>query len=308
LFGIKQGESGEDGVSYDLKVSAAAINKQDGTLYPNTVTVSILKSKGAEITNIAPGNYESWEFHYSVDNGATYNAIESNPVTTEGDDGMLFRARYTGDPDNLVLTEYVPIVKASQIEGINGVSYSLQLSDIVLNYTQNSDGTCPFKMTGTVDLYRLEADGSSEKLDNSSAYIQYKMTGEDSKTDLTYSSGSWSLSIEKTLSASSTSVSLYAYNMNGAYFTSMSVPVSAAGKKGEKGEQGEKGDPGSSSGPTGQTFKGSPLRMLGAWVEGKKYYDGKRDAEDGVFYQDVVLYNNMYYACINTETGDTNNW
>lgn len=35
LYGIKQG--GQNGVSYDLKVSADAINKQDGTLYPRSV-------------------------------------------------------------------------------------------------------------------------------------------------------------------------------------------------------------------------------------------------------------------------------
>lgn len=57
-----------------------------------------------------------------------------------------------------------------------------------------------------------------------------------------------------------------------------------------------------------QTLKGSPLRIVGAWASGKKYYDGKRDAENGIFYQDVVLYENMYYVCVNTDTGESNNW
>lgn len=74
----------------------------------------------------------------------------------------------------------------------------------------------------------------------------------------------------------------------------MVIPISAAGKDGEAA--------------TGQTFKGSPLRILDSWESGKKYYDGKRDAENGVFYQDVVLYNNMYYACINTEAGESDQW
>ena len=34
---------------------------------------------------------------------------------------------------------------------------------------------------------------------------------------------------------------------------------------------GEKGDPGDRS--IGQTFKGSPLRIVGAWTSGKKYYE-----------------------------------
>lgn len=48
--------------------------------------------------------------------------------------------------------------------------------------------------------------------------------------------------------------------------------------------------------------------MRGLWTSGTMYYDGKRAADDGVFYQDIVLYNNTYYACINTETGAANNW
>ena len=77
----------------------------------------------------------------------------------------------------------------------------------------------------------------------------------------------------------------------------MTIPVSSAG---------EKGDPG--DGSIGQTFKGSPLRIVGAWTSGKKYYDGKRDAENGIFYQDVVLYENMYYVCVNTDSGESDHW
>lgn len=62
------------------------------------------------------------------------------------------------------------------------------------------------------------------------------------------------------------------------------------------------------SGINGLTFKGSPLRIVGAWTSGKKYYDGKRDAENGIFYQDVVLYENMYYVCVNTDSGESDHW
>lgn len=61
-------------------------------------------------------------------------------------------------------------------------------------------------------------------------------------------------------------------------------------------------------GSTGQTFNGSPLRIVGEWVRGKKYYDGRRDAENCIFYQDVVLYNNMYYVCTDTDSGEENHW
>jgi hypothetical protein len=77
----------------------------------------------------------------------------------------------------------------------------------------------------------------------------------------------------------------------------MTIPVSSSGDKGDPGD-----------GSIGQTFKGSPLRIIGAWTSGKKYYDGKRDAENGIFYQDVVLYENMYYVCVNTDSGESDNW
>nr|DAE29092.1 MAG TPA: hypothetical protein [virus sp. ctx9V1] len=77
----------------------------------------------------------------------------------------------------------------------------------------------------------------------------------------------------------------------------MTIPVSSSGDKGDPGD-----------GSIGQTFKGSPLRIVGAWTSGKKYYDGKRDAENGIFYQDVVLYENMYYVCVNTDSGESDHW
>lgn len=61
-------------------------------------------------------------------------------------------------------------------------------------------------------------------------------------------------------------------------------------------------------GGSSQTSVGSPLRMVGGWISGHKYYDGKRATSDGVFYQDVILYNNTYYACVDTEEGERNNW
>lgn len=76
-------------------------------------------------------------------------------------------------------------------------------------------------------------------------------------------------------------------------------------------KDGAKGD------TTVQAFKGSPLRLRGSYSdivsvedgEEWKFFDGKRAAaKDGVMYQDVVVYNNMYYVCINSESGKTDNW
>lgn len=296
MYGIKQG--GQNGVSYDLKVSAAAINKQDGALYPKSVNVKVVKGDGPNITEIGPNNYEGWSFKYSINDGDSYKDIDSNPVSTEGDNGMLF----TATNGTITLREFVPIVKSSVVAGLNGVSYSLQLSNLQLTYKpQNS--AYSFHISGTVQLYRIEAGGSSTEITNDDAKIKYQLGSDSSKTELTYQSGGWRLDISKTLSSSSDVIMLYAYNTNGVYLTSISVPVSASGEKGEKGDKGDTGE-----GSTGQTYNGSPLRIVGAWKSGKKYYDGKRDVENGIFYQDVVLYNNIYYVCINTDSGEENHW
>ncbi len=44
------------------------------------------------MTEIYPNNYEGWSFKYSINNGDSYKDIDSNPVSTEGDNGMLFTA------------------------------------------------------------------------------------------------------------------------------------------------------------------------------------------------------------------------
>lgn len=163
------GTAGENAVSYDIKTSTSTINYQDGTMYPNLISVYVVKSNGSQITNITPSNGSGWSFSYSVDGGDTWTTISSDQIQTEGDNGMLFKATN----GTIMLNEYVPIVRS----GING-----------------------------------------------------------------------------------------------------------------------------------QTLKGSPLRIVGAWASGKKYYDGKRDAENGIFYQDVVLYENMYYVCVNTDTGESDHW
>lgn len=161
------GTAGENAVSYDIKTSTSTINYQDGTMYPNLISVYVAKSNGSQITNITPSNGSGWQFSYSVDEGDTWNTISSDQIQTEGDNGMLFKATN----GTIMLNEYVPIVRS----GINE--------------------------------------------------------------------------------------------------------------------------------PNGAT-----LRIVGAWASGKKYYDGKRDAENGIFYQDVVLYENMYYVCVNTDTGESDHW
>ena len=279
------GTAGENAVSYDIKTSTSTINYQDGTMYPDLISIYVAKSDGSQITNITPSNSSNWSFSYSINGGSTWTAISSDQIQTEGDNGMLFKATN----GTITLTEYVPIIR-SGINGLNGITYSLQLSNISLSYAP-ADQDYNLQMSCNVNLYK---NGTSINDTEANLYMQLNS---NSRTSLQYDSDHWDASVNATVQSKSSTITIYAENKNGAYLTSMTIPVSSSGDKGDPGD-----------GSIGQTFKGSPLRIVGAWASGKKYYDGKRYAENGIFYQDVVLYENMYYVCVNTDTGESDHW
>lgn len=273
------GTAGESAVSYDIKTSTSTINYQDGTMYPKTISVYVVKSNGSQITNITPSNSSGWSFSYSVDGGDAWTAISSDQIQTEGDNGMLFRATN----GTMTLSEYVPIIRA----GINVSTYSLQLSNISLSYVP-ADQNYNLQMSCNVNLYKNEnvVDSTDANL-----YNLYMQLNSNDRTTLQYSTDHWDATVNTTVQSKSSTITIYAYNTNGAYLTSMTIPVSASGDT-----------------SIGQTFKGSPLRITGEWKSGTKYYDGKRSAESGIFYQDVVLYKGIYYACVNTDSGEADHW
>lgn len=279
------GTAGENAVSYDIKTSTSTINYQDGTMYPDLISVYVAKSDGSQITNITPSNSSNWSFSYSINGGNTWTAISSDQIQTEGDNGMLFKATN----GTITLTEYVPIIR-SGINGLNGITYSLQLSNISLSYAP-ADQDYNLQMSCNVNLYK---NGTSINDTEANLYMQLNS---NSRTSLQYDSDHWTVTLNTTVQSKSSTITIYAENKNGAHLTSMTIPVSSSGDKGDPGD-----------GSIGQTFKGSPLRIVGAWTNGKKYYDGKRDAENGIFYQDVVLYKNMYYVCVNTDSGESDHW
>lgn len=270
------GTAGENAISYDIKTSTSTINYQDGTMYPKLISVYVVKSNGSQVTNITPLNNSGWSFSYSVDGGVVWTSISSDQIRTEGDNGMLFKATN----GIITLNEYVPIVRS----GINGPTYSLQLSNISLSYVP-ADQDYNLQMSCNVNLYKNEST-----VDNTDANL-YIQTNSNDRTALQYNTDHWDASVNTTVQSKSSTITIYAYNTNGAYLTSMTIPVSSSGDA-----------------SIGQTFKGSPLRITGEWQSGKKYYDGKRDAESGIFYQDVVIYKNIYYACINTDAGEEDLW
>lgn len=273
------GTAGESAVSYDIKTSTSTINYQDGAMYPKTISVYVVKSNGSQITNITPSNGSGWSFSYSVDGGGTWITISADQIQTEGDNGMLFKATN----GTIVLSEYVPIVRS----GINGSTYSLQLSNISLSYVP-ADQNYNLQMSCNVNLYKNENATDST---DANLYNLYMQLNSNDRTTLQYNTDHWDATANTTVQSKSSTITIYAYNTNGAYLTSMTIPVSASGDA-----------------SIGQTFKGSPLRIAGEWQSGTKYYDGKRSAESGIFYQDVVLYKGVYYACVNTDSGEADYW
>lgn len=279
------GTAGENAVSYDIKTSTSTINYQDGTMYPDLISVYVAKSDGSQITNITPSNSSNWSFSYSINGGNTWTAISSDQIQTEGDNGMLFKATN----GTIALTEYVPIIR-SGINGLNGITYSLQLSNISLSYAP-ADQDYNLQMSCNVNLYKNETS-----INDTEANL-YMQLNSNSRASLQYDSDHWTVTVNTAVQSKSSTITIYAENKNGAHLTSMTIPVSSSGDKGDPGD-----------GSIGQTFKGSPLRIVGAWTSGKKYYDGKRSAESDIFYQDVVLYKGVYYACVNTDSGEADYW
>lgn len=273
------GTAGESAVSYDIKTSTSTINYQDGTMYPKTISVYVVKSNGSQITNITPSNSSGWSFSYSVDGGTAWTTISADQIQTEGDNGMLFKATN----GTIILSEYVPIVKS----GINGSTYSLQLSNISLSYVP-ADQNYNLQMSCNVNLYKNENAIDST---DSNLYNLYMQLNSNDKTTLQYNTDHWDATVNTTVQSKSSTITIYAYNTNGAYLTSTTIPVSASGDT-----------------SIGQAFNGSLLRIVGEWHAGTKYYDGKRDVNDGIFYQDVVIYKNMYYVCVNTDSGEGDHW
>lgn len=233
------GTTGENAVSYDIKTSTSTINYRDGTMYPNLISVYVVKSNGSQITNITPSNGSGWSFSYSVDGGDTWTTISSDQIQTEGDNGMLFKATN----GTITLTEYVPIIR-SGINGLNGITYSLQLSNISLSYTP-ADQDYNLQMSCNVNLYK---NGTSINDTEANLYMQLNS---NSRTSLQYDSDHWTVTVNTTVQSKSSTITIYAENKNGAYLTSMTIPVSSSGDKGDPGD-----------GSIGQTFKGSPIKEL----------------------------------------------
>lgn len=286
---------GEDGVSYRLCLSSTAVKVSRGDRYPSTIDVKLCKTRGADSIQLIPVSQiittdSRWQFKYSIDNKQeevlSVDTISSSLISSAEN-----TIRVELDFNNMLVdTETIVIVK----DGINGISYSIDTkSDNVIGKYSGDD----ISYSGKVEFYvtKIISNVSSEYLDTNDVEVKAYLGGAVSnETAVQYDQSShlWSVNVNNTPSAfvliSVTEKS------TGMFYTSSVIPFITPGKDGEAAAP--------------QTLKGSPLRMRGTWVSGTEYFDGTVATTDGIMYQDVVIYNNIYYVCVNHEGLNSGNW
>lgn len=286
---------GEDGVSYRLNLSSTVVKVSRGNRYPSTIDVRLCKTRGADSIQLIPVSQitttdSRWSFKYSIDNSQE-EVLSVDTINSS----LISRAENTIrvelDFNNMLVdTETIVIVK----DGINGISYSIDTkSDNVIGKYSGDD----ISYSGKVEFYvtKIISNVSSEYLDTNDVEVKAYLGGSVSnETAVQYDQSShlWSINVNNTPSAfvliSVTEKS------TGMFYTSSVIPFITPGKDGEAAAP--------------QTLKGSPLRMRGTWVSGTEYFDGTVATTDGIMYQDIVVYNNVYYVCVNHDGLNSGNW
>lgn len=289
---------GEDGVSYRLNLSSTVVKVSRGNRYPSTIDVKLCKTSGTDSIQLIPVSQiittdSRWSFKYSIDNN-TEEVLSVDTINSSLISSAENTIRVELDFNNMLVdTETIVIVKDG-IDGTNGISYSINTkSDNVIGKYSGDD----ISYSGKVEFYvtKIISNVSSEHLDTNDVTVKAYLGGVTSnETAVQYdqSSNLWSINVNNAPSAF-VLVSV-TEKSTGMFYTSSVIPFITPGKDG------------SYSAP--QTLKGGPLRMRGTWVSGTEYFDGTVATSDGIMYQDVVVYNNVYYVCLNSEELRKNNW
>lgn len=286
---------GEDGVSYRLYLSSTAVKVSRGNRYPDTIDVKLCKTSGSDSVQLIPVTSadSGWSFKYSIDNKQE-EVLSEDTISSS----LIFSAENTIrvelDFNNMLVdTETIVIVKDG-IDGANGISYSIDAkSDNVIGKYSGDN----ISYSGKVEFYvtKIISNVSSEYLDTDDVVVKAHLggvTSDETAVQYDQSSHLWSINVNN--SSSAFVLISVTEKSTGMFYTSSVIPFVTPGKDG------------SYSAP--QTLKGSPLRMRGTWVDGTEYFDGTVATSGGVMYQDVVVYNNVYYVCLNYEELKKNDW
>lgn len=292
---------GEDGISYKLSLSSSVIKLSKGSYYPNTIDVFISKTKGTEsIQQITPTQAittnNKWSFKYSIDSEPEQNLTQdtiSQSIISSATNTIRVAAYF----DNILVDQQTAVIVKDGINGQNGVSYAINIASNTVTGKYLDNGSISY--SGDIRFYvtKIVSNTSSTNLTTSDVSVVCNLGGHNDTSHQLFppfdsSSNQWVMSVyNSTYSFVCINVTGKTYNT---FYTSIVVPFSTPGKDGQDAAP--------------QTLKGSPLRMRGSWVSGTEYFDGTVATSDGVMYQDVVVYNNLYYVCVNHDGLKANNW
>lgn len=292
---------GEDGISYKLSLSSSIIKLSKGSYYPNTIDVFISKTKGTEsIQKITPTQAittnNKWSFKYSIDSTPEQNLTQdtiSQSIISSATNTIRVNAYF----DNILVDQQTAVIVKDGVNGQNGVSYAINIVSNTVTGKYLDDGSISY--SGDIRFYvtKIVSNTSSTNLTPSDVSVVGNLGGHNDTSHqlippLDSSSNQWVMRVyNSTYSFVCINVTDKMSNM---FYTSIVVPFSTPGKDGQDAAP--------------QTLKGSPLRMRGSWVSGTEYFDGTVATVDGTMYQDVVIYNNIYYVCVNHDGLKANNW
>lgn len=292
---------GEDGISYKLSLSSSIIKLSKGSYYPNTIDVFISKTKGTEsIQKITPTQAittnNKWSFKYSIDSTPEQNLTQdtiSQSIISSATNTIRVNAYF----NNILVDQQTAVIVKDGVNGQNGVSYAINIASNTVTGKYLDDGSISY--SGDIRFYvtKIVSNTSSTNLTTSDVNVVGNLGGHNDTSHqlippFDSSSNQWVMSVyNSTYSFVCINVTDKMSNM---FYTSIVVPFSTPGKDGQDAAP--------------QTLKGSPLRMRGSWVSGTEYFDGTVATVDGTMYQDVVIYNNIYYVCVNHDGLKANNW
>lgn len=292
---------GEDGISYKLSLSSSIIKLSKGSYYPNTIDVFVSKIKGAEsIQQITPTQAittnNKWSFKYSIDSASEQPLTQDN-ISQSLISSATNTIRVSAYFGNVLADQQTAVIVKDGIDGQNGVSYSVDVFYNTVTGKYKDDGSISY--SGSVKFYvtKIISNTSSKHLKNSDVLVKCYPGGISTTSNVIFPnfqevSSVWELSITDCKYAF-VNIAVNEKPSN-TFYASVVVPFSTPGKNGQDAAP--------------QTLKGSPLRMRGTWAPKTEYFDGTVATSDGVKYQDVVVYNNVYYVCLNHEELKKNNW
>ena len=300
------------GYNYSLKTSNSVIrkNKYD-VISPEYIEVWCNKTSGnSPIAQWKPSEIESasalefgddrrFKFTCSIDDAIPSDLPTDRIQTDNITDNVTINLLYKYNSSwVLVDSETLYLVQDGK-DGLTvpAVTYNIQVIKSTLQKTAEDDAK--FRGTLQYKIQRVEGTDASYIADRNTYGVTTTVSygGSVSAGSPTYGDGVWQIQAGERVWSDDYFFTQVNVKENGTVRTSIVVPTIINGKDG--------------STPEVQALSGKVIRMR-VW-EGLQTYNDGSVAENGVFYEDVVMYGNDLYRCIRSNTGgvlptDTTYW